>query len=411
MIGLLLVLLPISGLSMDLRKLDAYPGAQCLDGTPGAYYIEKSSKAGNKRWQLFFEGGGWCYNDKDCANRALGQLGSSSDYPSTIGRQGGVASPDCDINPTFCEYNSVYLKYCDGNSFSGALDGSVTVKETGQELFFRGSYILDAILEDLVENEGMDEVEELNLSGCSAGGLSTFLHSDHVRDKVQQLVGRPLSKYGSTPVSGFFLMNRQNVHDEFVMAEQIKTIFSLSNATHGVHRACIEGTTDAEKKWLCNTAPEVMKYMDSPIFVLDSSFDSWQSGCIMMNKAVDYDNTPTKDMPNGNCGSADGWEECAVAPENCGAEEIYGVVEYQGSFIRLLTGTQGYQNDHSGAFIYECFTHCAAAGDEYASIAINGVLMKDAVNLWWDSLGVSSTKSFLPKLYGLDSTNPNSSCQ
>ena len=151
---------------------------------------------------------------------------------------------------------------------------------------------------------------QLNLSGCSAGGLSTFLHSDHVRDKVQQLVGRPLSKYGSTPVSGFFLMNRQNVHDEFVMAEQIKTIFSLSNATHGVHRACIEGTTDAEKKWLCNTAPEVMKYMDSPIFVLDSSFDSWQSGCIMMNKAVDYDNTPTKDMPNGNCGSADGWEEC-----------------------------------------------------------------------------------------------------
>ena len=65
---------------------------------------------------------------------------------------------------------------------------------------------------------------QLNLSGCSAGGLSTFLHSDHVRDKVQELVGRPLSKYGSTPVSGFFLMNRQNVHDEFVMAEQMKTI-------------------------------------------------------------------------------------------------------------------------------------------------------------------------------------------
>jgi hypothetical protein len=61
MIGLLLVLLPISGLSMDLRKLDAYPGAQCLDGTPGAYYIEKSSKADNKRWQLFFEGGGCEY--------------------------------------------------------------------------------------------------------------------------------------------------------------------------------------------------------------------------------------------------------------------------------------------------------------------------------------------------------------
>jgi len=57
----------------------------------------------------------------------------------------------------------VYLKYCDGNSFSGARDGSVTVEETDQDLFFRGSFILDAVIEDLVANEGMSEVEEVRL--------------------------------------------------------------------------------------------------------------------------------------------------------------------------------------------------------------------------------------------------------
>jgi len=28
-------------------------------------------------------------------------------------------SSSCLVNPDFCNYNKVYLKYCDGNSFSG----------------------------------------------------------------------------------------------------------------------------------------------------------------------------------------------------------------------------------------------------------------------------------------------------
>ena len=34
------------------------PGALCLDGTPGAYYIHRG--ADPSRIILFFEGGGWC---------------------------------------------------------------------------------------------------------------------------------------------------------------------------------------------------------------------------------------------------------------------------------------------------------------------------------------------------------------
>jgi len=100
---------------------------------------------------------------KRSANRALGGLGSSSGYLQTADRPGGITSSDCEVNPTFCDYNMVYLKYCDGNSFSGARDGSVTVEETDQDLFFRGSFILDAVIEDLVANEGMSEVEEVRL--------------------------------------------------------------------------------------------------------------------------------------------------------------------------------------------------------------------------------------------------------
>lgn len=34
------------------------PGALCLDGTPGAYYIARGTAP--ERVILYFEGGGWC---------------------------------------------------------------------------------------------------------------------------------------------------------------------------------------------------------------------------------------------------------------------------------------------------------------------------------------------------------------
>ncbi|GMH76033.1 hypothetical protein TrST_g9430 [Triparma strigata] len=405
----LLFLAPASA-KMDLRLLDKYEGATCLDGTAGAYYIEYA-KTSTKKYQLFFEGGGWCYNDKDCANRATGDLGSSKNYPSQIDMAGGVASANCNINPAFCDFNKVYMKYCDGNSFSGALDSTVHIEETDQDLHFRGHYILEAVLTDLIANEGMDQVTELSLTGCSAGGLSTFLHSDYVHDFVSSKVSQDF-KYGATPISGFFLMDRQNVHDEFVMSAQMKTIFELSNATIGVHQGCIENT-DSENHYKCNTAPEALKYIEQPIFVLDSSMDSWQSGCIMTNKAIDYDNTATRDMPNGLCSAAEGFEDCGGNVENCDDEQIYSVVEYQGSFVRLLTNTAGYKKENSGAFIYPCFTHCAGQDDNsFAGFTVDGVTMSAAVNNWWQGNGIDGavTKSYLSQIYNLDSSNPNPTC-
>ena len=42
------------------------------------------------------------------------------------------------------------------------------------------------MLDNLIEQEGMNEAQELLYSGCSAGGLTTFLHADYVRDVISQ---------------------------------------------------------------------------------------------------------------------------------------------------------------------------------------------------------------------------------
>ena len=50
----------------------------------------------------------------------------------------------------------------------------------GTPIYFRGNAILKAILQYLRDN-GMKEASDVILTGCSAGGLATYIHADYVR--------------------------------------------------------------------------------------------------------------------------------------------------------------------------------------------------------------------------------------
>ena len=330
---------------------------------------------------------------------------------------GGITNADCDKNPSFCNYNTVYVKYCDGNSFSGARSDTVRVDD--KELHFKGFFILEAVLTDLFANEGLDEATDVLVTGCSAGGLSAILHSDYIGSWFTDTV-----RYGVVPVSGMFQMQRSNVYGEPVMPLQMQTIFTLSNATSGVHQGCID---DLGNSWLCNIAPTVYNYIESPIFVLDSSIDLWQNGCIYTATTVDQD-VPTEDVPNGKCATASNYEACGRNPADCSPEQMYSIIEYQSNFIESLTNAYTYKKSTNGVFIYECSTHCSGSSDDYYNIGVAGVKMNKAVNRWWQSLEPSSdsdsagwwdwgitleadnTDMYLPMLWRLDGTNPNTSC-
>ena len=57
---LCLIALAYSQAALYQKVLLTNPGALCLDGSPGAYYISKGTVP--ERVVLFFEGGGWCGN-------------------------------------------------------------------------------------------------------------------------------------------------------------------------------------------------------------------------------------------------------------------------------------------------------------------------------------------------------------
>ena len=74
-------------------------------------------------------------------------------------------------------WNHVFLRYCDGGSFSGSNATSTDVG--GSTLWFRGKHVLKAMMEDLLSKRGLKTSTDVVISGCSAGGLATFLHVDH----------------------------------------------------------------------------------------------------------------------------------------------------------------------------------------------------------------------------------------
>merc|ERR1712216_851935 len=141
-------------------------------------------------------------------------------------------------------WNAVELRYCDGASLSGDKESAANV--SGTVLHYRGRAILDAEIRSLLVERGMNKATDVVVSGCSAGGLATFLHCDHWADAIKKAT-KGVAKVACMPDSGFFLdedrapqygSNMRNVYR-----------FQESSAA-GLNAACVaarKSTSDPEK--------------------------------------------------------------------------------------------------------------------------------------------------------------------
>ena len=215
--------------------------ALCLDGSYPIFFADSTitdqttSRQDKRNWIIFFEGGGWCHTLYDCYSRSQIDLGTGTHSSRQEVTIDGLLSDDCNKNKEFCGYTKVMLHYCDGNSFSGDQEGPTFFN--GDQLYFRGKAVREALLETLLDY-GLRGAENVVLSGCSAGGLASILHSDSVRDFLYQHA-RGLKKYGVVPLSGFFL-DAANTYGEKQYGMKIKGTFDMSRAVGGVHQGCIE---------------------------------------------------------------------------------------------------------------------------------------------------------------------------
>lgn len=372
---------PNASAQFTLYKFPAatYPEAVCLDGTQAGIYFQPGFGPDANKFMFYFQGGGWCYSLADCVGRSKGNLGSSTNWAAT-GSMGGMLSMDQTTNPYFAGWTKVWLGYCDGNSFSGMQSGPVNA--SGTPLYFKGRYIIDAAL-DMISKTALPgapglftKAARVVTTGCSAGGLATYLHADYVGAYVAANLpaGTP---YAAISISGFFLQS-STVIGEPIYADQIKTIHYLSNATAGVNAACVAAQS-AGYEWVCNMASNIYPYITSPFFALNSHTDSWQTECVWTSLPV-----PAGSSQNGICGGVAGWGPCQGNPSTgCSSDQSYRLVQYGHRFLNDLQETATATRAANGGFIVSCHTHCEAQNDgPWTTFAIGGVVMRDAVTMW-----------------------------
>jgi len=337
-----------------------YDGAVCIDGTDAGFYFTSSGDDANKNnWIMYFGGGGWCSSEQDCYNRTDSVIGSSKNWPATI-LIGGPMDDNCTKNPDFCNYNKVYMQYCDGNSFSSNRQDALVVN--GKKLYFRGKQIIDAALDTLKRDYNLASAENFILTGCSAGGLAAFLQADNVHNYLDSNTTKQV-KYGVLPISGFFL-DVPNVDQEDVYRQQIINTFWLTNAKEGLNSDCIAARHE-EEHWKCNFAEYTYEHIKSRIFPLNSALDGWQTGCIF---TVNFDGC-------GNAGKGD-WKNCSYDPGNCTNDQTHTMNTYMHSFMHKMQQYATYKKAGNGSFIHSCHTHCEGQYDSWNTFLVNGTSMQ-----------------------------------
>lgn len=76
---------------------------------------------------------------------------------------------------------------------------------------------------------GFGSATNIAVSGCSAGGLSALLHTNHIYDAVHRLLPS-LRKYRTIPMSGFFL-NHKTVEGAPVFPTLMQNMANMVNVS------------------------------------------------------------------------------------------------------------------------------------------------------------------------------------
>jgi hypothetical protein len=342
-----------------------------MDGTPSGFYWNKATDPTlQNNWVIYFQGGGWCYSEADCWGRSKGALGSSKSWPNTTVTQ-GMMSLNCTTNPDFCGFNIVYLAYCDGDSFAGDRDTPMVYED--DQIWFRGRRNVDAVMKYITTNLNFGQAQQVLLTGCSAGGLATYLHTDYITSYLPSSV----TKYKAVPMSGYFLFYN-NVENKPVYPDEIKKTVELADPW--LPPACLS-THSSSDAYKCNFAQETYRTISANMFLINSFYDSWQTDCVLTSETP-----PVTSTTNGFCGYAPGWKNCSSNPEQCTDAQMIQLNAFGQQTVSLLNATPKTLNDGEGGFIHSCHTHCEAQYDQYwNTITVNGVSLQSAVSLWWHS--------------------------
>jgi len=309
---------------------------------------------------FYIEGGGWCYylqgdSINYCSFRAQTQMGSSKfDTQNMQTPKKGILSASPVDNPDFYNWNFVYMRYCDGGSFSGTREETYLDKETGTTLYFRGWYNFLAIVND-VKNRYALSPTEIILSGSSAGGLATSLRCDDMNDIFPGVDVKCINDAG-------WFSEAENFDGKNIIRHHYENLVNLHRPRKSKY---CEETRDKLSCWL----PEYFsEYIRNNHLVIQSGYDDWQTGNIWFAESVHERSV----IP--------GWENC-VAPgtnmKQCSEGQIK-VLNLFNFVIKHSFASYLKAGNHS-VFLHNCSCHSHIIFRRWDNVKIKNWSPRDVI--------------------------------
>lgn len=143
-----------------------YPQAKCNDCSAATYVLRPGAGAAASRWIISLQGGGECYDQASCSNRAasMPNLVSTADYqanPSSALGQAGLQGSMPSTNPDFYDATQVTILYCSSDDWSGAKASSSAFNGSNPATWnFQGHAILSSVVADLSASHGLSSATE-----------------------------------------------------------------------------------------------------------------------------------------------------------------------------------------------------------------------------------------------------------
>ncbi|KAH9607501.1 hypothetical protein KSS87_017433, partial [Heliosperma pusillum] len=204
----------------------------------------------------------------------------------------------------FYNWNRVQVRYCDGSSYMGDVEA----------------------------------VDPAVLGGCSAGGLGAILQCDNFRALIPSG-----AKVKCLSDAGFFI-NTEAISG----TRPLQEIYAGVVTTHGSAKNLPEACTSKFSPELCMFPHYAARDIQTPLFVLNSAYDSWQIGEIFLQGAVD---------PDGN------WKNCVTGITWCSDSQIEALRSFNKQFFAGLSSICD-NNPSKGLFINSCFCHCQSEAQQ-----------------------------------------------
>lgn len=361
-------------------------GAVALDGSPAALYLRPGVGANASNIVLFWEGGGWCESIADCIARSKTALGTSKLNTSGYASR-DLLSPNCTLNPVFCDWSMVYAQYLDGSSRSGDVAEPVVVNKT--TLYFRGHRIRRATIDALLAAAGpgagvpsLAAAPRFVVTGSSAGGLTTILHADEIAQTVR--AANPSCDVRVIPEVGFFLDGESIWPGRRIMTDVFRRVADFNNVTGGapeqVNAACVAAKPAADR-WQCFFAQYTLPYVTTPSFIINSMCDEWQCENILAPD-LDYDYGVETYAP---------FKPCILAPTttasaSCNATQAKQWTGYGAQFLAGLGAARAAVPPtvaaRSGGVITSCPIHTTLISGLSHKIKVNGTTLYDYIAAW-----------------------------